>query len=340
MGTVSNFSQYCGRLIAQQRRDVRTTIASSIDLAAGNLELSGTGLRNLVSWMESHEEYELLRPMFDSGLDDAFRLLGGVDEHALAIETMMNQSHGHSMATTTLLRGLVEGVLAVCYLFDTKIPPALTAARMVAFRLDSMEGTERTAVEFGIDMPGDELAQVREAGEGMRELLTNHGFSLISNKAAFTVAVHFDGEKAPVKINATDAMRKYMPDETYGWWVASGAVHSKGWFLPSFTEGIDEPALSEPEDAIATIVISLLRASDALMETVSAHTGYDTKATRARTFNRLKAVLAKGRNQNFSPIDIETFQTRGKGAGWTRESSELSAAFIQPGRTYGPLASH
>lgn len=335
MGTVTNFSEYCGRLITQQRRDVRTSIIAAIDLAAGNLELSGTGLRNLVSWMESHEQYELLRPIFDAGLDDAFRLLGGLDEHALAIEILMRQSHGHSMATSTLLRGLVEGVLAVCYLFDAKIPPARAAARMVAFRLDSMEGTERTAVEFGIDMPGEELAQVREAGEGMRELLRDHGFSLVTNKAGFTVAVHFDGEKAPVKINATDAMRKYMPDETYGWWVASGAVHSKGWFLPSFTEGIEEPALSGPEDAIATIVISLLRASEALMETVSAHTGYDTKGIEARTFNRLKAVLAKGRNQSFSPIDIETFQSRGKGAGWTREASKLSAAFIQPGRAYG-----
>ena len=203
-----------------------------------------------------------------------------------------------------------------------------------------MEGTERTAVEFGIDMPGDQLAQVREAGEGMRKLLTDHGFTLISNNAGFTAAVHFDEEKASLKINATDAMRKYMPDETYGWWVASGAVHSKGWFLPSFTEGIDEPALSEPEDAIATIVISLLRASDALMETVSAHTGCDTKAIRARTFTRLKAVLAKGRNKNFSPIDIETFQSRGRGAGWTRESSKLSSAFIQPGRTYGVIENY
>jgi hypothetical protein len=330
---------YCARLLARQRADVRETIGAAINHAAGNLALSGTGLRDLVEWQENHSHAAALRVILDDSLDDAVRLLNTIDDHAEAIEMLLRAELGHKVSASAVLRGAMEATLMVCYLFDASVPPAQTIARHAAMKIGAAQGNERALRQFGSEASDESRAEAREGTEGIKNFFADNGFVLGTTKKTpdYTPSVTIDGETAQLNVNTTEQMQRYMPDETYGWAIASGAVHSESWFLPTLVHGIDEDALSSVDDAVTSVVTSLLNASDALMGTVAAHTGFDVGRTQKRTFTRLKALLARSRGTSFSPIDFETFQARGKSNSGSATPSKLGASFVRPGVTYGSL---
>jgi hypothetical protein len=330
---------YCARLVARQRTEVRATIGAAVKHAAGNLDLSGTGLRDLVEWQENHSDAAALRVILDDSLDDAVRILNTIDDHVEAIETLLRAELGHKVSAAAVLRGAMEATLMVCYLFDATVPPAQTLARHAAMKIGAAQGSEKALRQFGSEASVESKEEVREGTEGIKKFFVDHGFVLGTTKqpSDYTPSVTIDGETAQMNINTTEQMQRYMPDETYGWAIASGAVHSEAWFLPTLVHGIEDDALSSVDDAVTSTVSSLFEASHALMRTVAAHTGFDVGPVQKRTFTRLKALLAKARKTPFSPIDFESFQARGKSESASAAPAKLGASFVRPGVTYGSL---
>lgn len=333
-----SFQSFCARIVARQREDVRQTFTAATDYAGGNLELSGTGLRNLVEWMEEQPSGGSIKVFFDSGIEDAVRALRAIDEHALAIEVLLRNGGVFGAAGSTLLRGAMEGVLGLCYLFDSSVPPAQMAARLVAHRIASLHGNEKAIKAFGTDVPQSTLTNAQEASDGIKQLYRDSGFILGESKdgGRYTPSVSIDGETAQVKVTMTEAAKKYAPDDTFGWAIASGAVHSEAWFLPSFVNGASDVALGHPDEANMTIVSTLLAASESLAQAIGKHTGYDVGPFEKRTFTRQKTLISRLKGTPFSPIDFETYKSRGKSKTQPAESV-IGESFMKPGTTYGPM---
>ncbi|QNE34315.1 hypothetical protein [Leifsonia shinshuensis] len=333
------FQEYAAKIVAQERQDLRHAFLESTDYAAGNLEVHGSGLRNVVEWMETRAEFPALRVIFEQGLEDAVRLLNSIDAHTEAIELLFRSGRGHTPAASTLLRAVHEAVVVLCYLYDSEVPPAQSVARLAAYKIDSVQGNESTLAEFGRDASPKDLKRVQESTDGIKAFFAENGFVLGATKepSRLCPSVSFEGERAQVRLKTTELAKTYLPDETYGWVIASGAVHSKPWFLPSTVDGFTEDAMAHPDESAATVLFSLLYAAGVLANTLRAHSGFDTTSAERRAFTRLKAAVARLDGTPFSPIDLETYKARGKSSAQRPPDGHVGAGLIRPGREYGLL---
>lgn len=88
---------------------------------------------------------------------------------------------------------------------------------------------EKTLREFGDDVPQKQRLDAANASAGFRALFAENGYVLAQGKSVrpYTPSISIDGEVAQINVHTSDLVKTHMPDEIYGWAVASGAVHSE-----------------------------------------------------------------------------------------------------------------
>jgi hypothetical protein len=317
---VASPGRYGARLITQTRRDITAAVART----AGGHGLDGPDSvrRRLIAWLDDNDTTEgFFRLMADESLEDGVRLLTVADQHAVAIEELLEIGSAFA-ALPTLQRGLLESVLTLCYVHDPKVAPERTILRMLARSLDMFEGSQRTSVKFPRTVMGDRKEQIESAVEGVREMFTRNGVTLAPEQKGGTPHLSLGTIRENVKFNATDAARDYLGVDAHHWDTGSGGTHSKAWFLPSISAGLTEDALSDEVELMAASVLGVLAAGKALLRAVASHTGHDTRAEQERIFRREKALVHYSSGTEFSPISLSDYEKRP--AEWKPKTHELN----------------
>ena len=328
-----SFGFFCSRLIAQERRDIRTLVMTAIDAAREDAP-DGSGRRAMDEWLGARSDTSILHSIMEQGLENGMRLLNALDDHALAIELLLRSGQAPKLSLVTLQRGFIEALLLICHLFDPAVDPATLIRRHVAYQLQSVEGNEGTAVKFGGHLPASDLQRARTAVDEIQSFLLNNGFVLGKSRPnhLHTSYVGFEGANQTVAFNATDAMKLYLTEQAYEWSVSSGAVHALGWFLPSVVDGATEDALSDYVTTYTGVAAGMISASYALLNVFSGHSGIDVRAVEKATHFRVRAIISAHDGSAFSSIDVETFKGR-RGFSPDSDESVLGAGFVrQPER--------
>jgi len=317
MAEVRSFAQYSARLLNKQRTETRSVIDSAIAHASQHPRPDGSGIEKLLLWLEGHSNggfYKLV--VFDEGIDHSLRLLHAIDQHARSVELMLRHDAVEGATLMTIYRAALEATAQLCYLHDAMIPVQDLAARNVAARLAFFHGNETTSLAFGQHMPADKTEDIKSGVDGLQNFLRDNGVTLDEGRSPrnFAAWVQVDGStRANVRFNATDAISRYIGG-SWQYALGSGATHALGWLLPSYVPGIDEK-LGSDHDIVVSVVAGFLDCADAIAKTASAHSGYDTVAARRKTLKRRTVLVANASGGQPSPIDLETYESRGPN--WT-----------------------
>lgn len=305
---VASPGRYGARLITQTRRDITAAVART---AGGHgLDAPDSVRRRLIGWLDDNDTAEgFFRLMADESLEDGVRLLTVADQHAVAMEELLEIGRAFA-ALPTLQRGLLESVLTLCYVHDPKVVPERTILRMLARSLDMFEGSQRTSVKFPRTVMGDRKEQIESAVAGVREMFTRNGVTLAPQHKGGTPHLSLGTIRENVKFNATDAARNYLDVDAHHWDTGSGGTHSKAWFLPSISAGLTEDTLSDEVELMAASVLGVLAAAKALLRAVASHTGHDTWVEQERVFRREKALVHYSSGTEFSPISLSDYEKR------------------------------
>lgn len=325
MAEVSSFAQYAARLMTSQRAETRAMVDSAISHASQHPRPMGSGIEKLMAWFAGHPNggfYKLV--VFDEGIDHTLRLLNAIDQHARTVELMLRNDAVEGATLMTIYRAALEATAQISYLHDSAIPPQNLAARHVADRLAFFQGNESTSIAFGDHLPATAAEDAGNAVDGVQDFFSENGVLLDPGKSPryFAAWVQVDGSpRTNVRFNATDAISRYVGGR-WQYMLGSGATHALGWLLPSFVPGLDEK-LGSDDDIVISVVQGFLDCADALARTVEAHSGFDTVPTRRRTLRRRTVLIANARGGKPSPIDLETYESRGPN--WT--AAEVSATY-------------
>jgi hypothetical protein len=318
---VASPGRYGARLIAQTRRDITAAVARTT--GGHGLDGPDSVRRRLIAWLDDNDTTEgFFRLMADESLEDGVRLLTVADQHAVAMEELLELGSAFA-ALPTLQRGLLESVLTLCYVHDPRVASERTILRMLARSLDMFEGSQRTSVKFPRTVIGDRKQQIESAVEGVREMFTRNGVTLAPELKGGTPHLSLGTIRENVKFNATDAARDYLGVDAHHWDTGSGGTHSKSWFLPSITAGLTEDALSDEVELMAASVLGVLAAGKALLRAVASHTGHETRAEQEGVFRREKALVHYSSDTEFSPISLSDYEKRP--AAWKPKTHDFSA---------------
>ena len=223
-------------------------------------------------------------------MHDAAEILRATREHVLALEAVLAADDMLPIPALTLARAVHESVIYICWLADPNLPPAQRVARAAAMTLAASQGGHEVLPVFPGQMAA-ESQRVREGFMGIQRLM--EGYGLIINRRDGTdygTSVVCEGQKAPLRINATQESRRYIPGNHHMWVTGSGAAHSRGWF----TRGLEGPW---PE-LVVMAVAPLLDVVDALIDNTHGYAGLDTAAIHTRTHLRRRALLDRVRPSN------------------------------------------
>jgi hypothetical protein len=110
----------------------------------------------------------------EGGLSDVHQTLLAADDHAAALEVALTSSEPPLTSLMMIVRGILEATLQACELIDPDAIPIQQVARAAAFRLDAIEGNERTARAFPVSVLGDSTNRT-EAVDGIHEWLDKSG---------------------------------------------------------------------------------------------------------------------------------------------------------------------
>lgn len=301
---------YCARLLRRTRVDVAAAIADAVERRDEGEDSSGRG--RLIHWIAGIDDPDtagFFRLMADQSLEDATRLLTAIDEHAHAMQLVMEAGVA-STSLVTLQRALIEAVLTLCYVHDAAAAPARTMLRIVARELDAVEGSERNSAAFPRSVIGDRAAEIREGVKGVRAMLVRFGIELTPVHKGSTPSLAYDGERENVMFNATDAAKRYLKADAHHWNMGSGGTHSKAWFLPSVLDGLTDEKLSSEVEQFGAPTFALLASARVLLTAVAAHSGVSTTPAREAVFMREKGLMAFVQGNNPSPISLEEFESR------------------------------
>jgi hypothetical protein len=257
----------------------------------------------------SPRRHEGLASIAESSIEDISRIIVGVDDHAAALEACLSADELLNTSLMTITRGLLEGVLQVCELLDPHISPALQVARGAAFRLDTIEGSERTLREFP-DMVTEGRTRQSDAVDGIHKWMADTGLILGKRRPGdrFSSYVELDGVRANLKFNVTDAAKRYLTGLSFAYPMLSGAAHSRGWYLSTaYPFAGEEGDFTSPEQTYSSVVLIALGASDALINATYAHAGVDPLPILKKTHTRRKALIAQLHNEGFHPTSYEDY---------------------------------
>lgn len=316
--------KYGARLIAQTRRDIAAAFERTTE--GRGLEAPDSVRRRLIEWLDDNDtDTHFFRGVASDNMEDAIRLLAAADQHADAMEQLLES--GRALATLpTLQRGLIESVLILCYVHDTNVPPERTMLRMLARSLDMFEGSERTSLRFPRTVMGARRTQIQDAASGVRKLFTANGVTVAPFSRGGTPHLGLANSTESVKFDATAAARQYLGVDAHHWEMGSGGTHSKSWFLPTITAGLTEDALSSELEVVGASVLGALSAARALLRALSSHTGHSTRTEQERVFAREKVLVHRVNGMGLSPISLTDYELRGPD--W-RPSRQNLGAFIR-----------
>jgi hypothetical protein len=321
------FSQYCARLLAQERRDVRQAFNECV--GAANERRPEAGITRFVEYLDDQRN-SLIRGIADDGVDKSFRLLRIVDDHASSVESLLRNSAGLPASLLTLMRAAGEAALLLCYMHDTDIEPPATVARLAAYQLDSFEGGERTGKSFGEYFPEADESRITEAMQGAQRMFDDAGFVRgHARNPRYSAYIEWQGKRANLKFDATAAYMRYMPGNAYDWSVASGAVHAKGWALPSLTDGIEETGIAAEEQTYVSTTAAFFSIADALTRAMENHSGADLTWLKKATHTRRIGLLHRHGRSAGLHADHVAYASRGT----ERSTSYLGKSFRRPGAT-------
>jgi hypothetical protein len=309
--------KYFARVIRQQRNDLADYLITAYEQTLASIEsgtLNGSAFADTVRWSKGHPNAQLITDVSLLGIDNSLMLAKAADDHVESIAVLMGGDREAYVSTIALLRSAAEAVIQICYFFDPDVPPVKRLLRAAAYQVESVTGMLKTLRAYGPRMTDAEIGAKESAGKDLLDVLIAGGLKIsrLSPKDEFFGQVEFDGVRERTRFNATDAFNKFIPGEPFEWQTASGATHSLGWFLVSMVGG-SAPAGTTDEMTYGATTISLLNLADALIRVVGQASGVDNTAVLKRSFDRRKAVLAKAKNQSFSPIDRETYDSRSVG---------------------------
>jgi hypothetical protein len=316
---------YCARLLKRTRADVAAAIAEAVERRDEGEDSSGRG--RLIHWIAAIDDSDtagFLRFMADESLEDATRLLTAIDEHAHAMQLVM-EANVASTSLVTLQRALIEAVLTLCYVHDAAAAPARTMLRILARQLDAFEGSERNSAAFPRTVIGDRAAEIHEGVEGFRAMLAWFGIELTPVHKGSTPSLAYDGERENIMFNATDAAKRYLKADAHHWNMGSGGTHSKAWFLPSVLDGLTDEKLSSEVEQFGAPTFAVLASARVLLTAVAAHSGVSTTPAREAVFMREKALMAFVQGNDPSPISLAEFESRP--ADWKPEVRDLTAFY-------------
>jgi hypothetical protein len=314
---------YCARLLKRTREDLAAAIVEAVERRDEGEDSSGRG--RLIHWVAGIDDPDtagFFRFMADESLEDANRLLTAIDEHAHAMQLVMEAGVA-STSLVTLQRALIEAVLTLCYVHDADAAPARTMLRILARQLDAFEGSERNSAAFPRSIIGDRAAEIREGVEGFRAMLVRYGVELAPLHKGSTPSLAYDGHRENVVFNATDAAKRYLKADAHHWNMGSGGTHSKAWFLPSVLDGLTDEKLSSEVEQFGAPTFAVLASARVLLVAVAAHSGVSTTPPREAVFMREKALMAFVQGNDPSPMSLAEFESRP--ADWKPEARDLSA---------------
>jgi hypothetical protein len=277
-------SGYCARII-------RSTMADSVTLMAGALtahheDRPGTAFGNLKALVSADPNSEILAEICDVSLDSLERLVRMCGDLATSIAVLMESEEPTAVSPMVLERVLGEAVLRICYIFDVEIPPARMLVRMAAYQLEAVEDQLHTTEAFGKDGIEDVEANIAQI-QKMHALLAKAGFERTSaRRSVFTASLSLYGQRDNLDMNATDAYKKYIKVGQWQWATGSGAIHSRGWFLPNVFGTRAEPAMSSRDDIAATVALSVLELSDSFARAALGFTGVNINGVLRRNHQR------------------------------------------------------
>jgi hypothetical protein len=225
----------------------------------------------------------------DQGFENVLHLTASALDHAEALELCLQSNSGLAMSPNTLIRGLLEAALQICFILDPHLPPLTTMLRAAVFQLASVEGGEQTARLFSAQSAGaEQLRASSEAVDGIHAWLKTSGIERITKSpgARQTQSLRIGADRVNLEFDVTAATKRYLPDSPFIYGVLSGAAHSRGWFIGSIY-GINDPDSGTPlPDTYAACVLTALTIADALTKSFGTHFGIDyepeLKATHLR----------------------------------------------------------
>lgn len=329
MLVAQSFPDYAARLIRQQRAAVRRLV--NVAFEAAEIAKNPIAGRNAVeSWMRARSDAEFVGTVLDQGVDNVIRLLAAIDDEARGVEILMGSERAPMLSPVALQRGLIEATLVTCYLLDVT-DPLKHFLRNLAYQLEAVEGSQSMAEKFGLDLPMKKRQQLIEAVDAIHEFLAENGVELVAGNGnvRFTHHVSFDGVNETIAFNATDAMNKYAKEHSYEWSLTSGALHARGWYLPSVIGGISESALASSTENYAAVSSGVINAYQSLITAIGLYTGVDVSEYERSTHLRLRVLLAAANGDAVSELDVTDFKKRSVADEWRVGEPNLGRSFVK-----------
>jgi hypothetical protein len=300
-------------LLRRVLRQEREALGVLINAAHSSLDLDpvqGSGRGRLISWYLSEE----IKGVEHAGgweqlghalIDDVMVIGAGIRDHLDALDICLTAEVPLQTSIVTLGRAIFEPTVRLCYLLDSSVTPPQHLLRAAAHWVDKFESTENSALTNAHDP--EERAAIVSRTDQMHKDLAAIGITRLPDRKnpRLTTNVTLQGEVANVRFNVTEAAKRYLSGVDFAWPLLSGAAHSKSWYINSSYgfEGEDNSAITKPEETHSFVLLLLLSASDALVDTLCSWTGLDPDPTHKKTHLRRIAVT-----QGMT-TDILTFKT-------------------------------
>jgi len=279
-------------------------------LDAHHDNLPGTGFANLSALISADANASILGEICDVSLEFLERLIRMCGDLATSIVVLMESKEPTAVSPMALERVLGEAVLRVCYIFDAKIPPARMLVRMAAYQLEAVEDQLKTTEAFGDGIGEVEIhtAQIHE----MHALLAKAGFERLPSKRreVFTASLSFDGQRDNVDMNATDAYKHYVKVGQWQWATGSGAIHSRGWFLPNVVGTHGEPPMSSRDEISVTVALSILELADSFARAAEGFTGVDIEGVLRGNHQRRMGLSSPDLSTSKQAVHYTDYGTR------------------------------
>jgi hypothetical protein len=229
---------------------------------------------------------EALEGIMATAVDVIVELIRVADEHARAIQVLLEASEILPIPSMTLVRSIHDALLTVCWAADSDLDSEQRISRFAALTLGSIQDNHRTVMQVP-NPPPKTLADAQAGMIGMQTYLKEHGFTLRFNDATppYALNVTYGAATTSLKINMTAASNRYMPAVHHMWPVASGATHSRNWFTAGLEGSRDQLSIMA--------VAPLLDFCDAFIDVMAGYVGLDPATFHRRAHIRRRALLMR-----------------------------------------------